>query len=362
MRTSAATASGLPVDWDVAAQVAARLVRPGRAGGRQEMTDLVADLRRAAAQATGHVVEVTGMTPADGRPSVDVSQVVVVDRTGWARANTEMLESLTRGVTLPAGGRPASAAARSAGALQVGGVLSLLAGRVLGQFDPFTRSGPEDGRPGRLLLVAPNVARMERELHLDGRDFRLWVALHEQTHALQFAAAPWLEEHLRSRLRLLLTGLADADGPLTGDGAIAVATGLARAVRGRDGGSGPEVLLPPDERRLFDEVGAVMALLEGHADVAMDAVGRTVVPSLRQIRARFERRRSTDRGAADRVLRRVLGMDLKLAQYRDGAAFVRRVRRRVGQDGLNAVWSRPDHLPTAAEIADPTAWVRRVHG
>ena len=87
-----------------------------------------------------------------------------------------------------------------------------------------------------------------------------------------------------------------------------------------------------------------------------------MVPSLRQIRTRFDRRRSTDRGAADRVLRRVLGMDLKLAQYRDGAAFVRRVRRRVGQDGLNAVWSEAGHLPTAAEIADPGAWVRRVHG
>jgi coenzyme F420 biosynthesis associated uncharacterized protein len=239
---------------------------------------------------------------------------------------------------------------------------------VLGQFDPFSRPAPgtddgdSSGRPGRLLLVAPNVFRLEHELRLDGRDFRLWVALHEQTHALQFAAAPWLEAHLRGRLGALLAGLADPDGPLTGDGARAVAAGLARAVRRRDGAAGPEILLPPDERKVFDEVGAVMALLEGHADVAMDAVGRTVVPSLRQIRARFDRRRSTDRGTADRVLRRVLGMDLKLAQYRDGAAFVRRVRRRVGRDGLNAVWTEPAHLPTAAEIRDPAAWVRRIHG
>jgi coenzyme F420 biosynthesis associated uncharacterized protein len=320
----------------------------------------VTDLRRAADEATGHVAEVTGMVPAAGGAAGAVSRVVVVDRAAWARANTEMLEALTRDVPLPAQARPPSAAARSAGAVQVGGVLALLAGRVLGQFDPFSRSGASG--PGRLLLVAPNVFRLERELRLDARDFRLWVALHEQTHALQFAAAPWLETHLRGRLGVLLSGLADPDGPLTADGARAVATGLARAARRRDGATGPEVLLPPDERKVFDEVGAVMALLEGHADVAMDAVGRSVVPSVRQIRARFDRRRATDRGAVDRVLRRVLGMDLKLAQYRDGAAFVRRVRRRVGRDGLNAVWTEPAHLPTAAEITDPAAWVRRVHG
>jgi uncharacterized protein (DUF2342 family) len=55
-------------------------------------------------------------------------------------------------------------------------------------------------------------------------------------------------------------------------------------------------------------------------------------------------------------------MDAKLAQYRDGAAFVRAVERSVGRDGLNAVWAAPENLPTAREIADARAWVRRVHG
>ena len=107
-----------------------------------------------------------------------------------------------------------------------------------------------------------------------------------------------------------------------------------------------------------------MALLEGHADVAMDAVGTSVVPTVRQIRARFESRRSGAGrlGPGDRVLRRLLGLDLKLAQYREGAAFVRAVTSAVGQDGLNAVWTEPANLPGSREIADPRAWVRRVHG
>ena len=62
------------------------------------------------------------------------------------------------------------------------------------------------------------------------------------------------------------------------------------------------------------------------------------------------------------MLRRLLGMDAKMAQYRDGAAFVRAAVAQVGMDGFNAVWAEPANLPSKAEIGDPGAWVRRVHG
>ena len=372
--------AGAPVDWAVAARVASRLVRPGPPAQRPAVTDLVADLRHAAEVAVGHVRAVTRMEPVAVGP---VSRVLVVDRPGWARANAEMLDVLTAGLPAGPGERPPSRTARLAGGVQVGAVLAALSGRVLGQFDPFSARpaghGSPDGSPvpGRLLLVAPNVLEVERALRVDPGDFRLWVALHEQTHALQFAAAPWLADHLRGRMTSVVAGLADDDaggqeareahgpgdagGPGAGDDARrSVVGGLVRVARGTDGGL--TALLPADARRLVDEVGAVMALLEGHADVAMDAVGRSVVPSVRQIRARFDRRRAGSHGVATLVLRRVLGLDLKLAQYRDGARFVRRVRRAVGTEGLNAVWAGPDHLPSAREIAEPRQWVRRVHG
>jgi uncharacterized protein (DUF2342 family) len=62
------------------------------------------------------------------------------------------------------------------------------------------------------------------------------------------------------------------------------------------------------------------------------------------------------------VLRRLLGLDAKMAQYRNGAAFVRGVVDQVGMEGFNAVWAEPAHLPSRREIGDPEAWVRRVHG
>jgi uncharacterized protein (DUF2342 family) len=49
-----------------------------------------------------------------------------------------------------------------------------------------------------------------------------------------------------------------------------------------------------------------------------------------------------------------------MAQYRDGAAFVRHVVDKVGMDDFNAVWAGPENLPSKAEIADPAAWITRV--
>ena len=67
---------------------------------------------------------------------------------------------------------------------------------MLGQFDPFFEP------TGRLLLVAPNIVHVEREL---GRpdDFRLWVCLHEETHRVQFTAVPWMRDHLLSEMSAL---------------------------------------------------------------------------------------------------------------------------------------------------------------
>ena len=51
-----------------------------------------------------------------------------------------------------------------------------------------------------------------------------------------------------------------------------------------------------------------------------------------------------------------------MAQYRDGAAFVRTVVDKAGMAEFNAIWATPDHLPSKAEIHDPDAWMARVLG
>jgi uncharacterized protein (DUF2342 family) len=51
-----------------------------------------------------------------------------------------------------------------------------------------------------------------------------------------------------------------------------------------------------------------------------------------------------------------------MAQYRDGAVFVRAAIDKVGMEGFNAVWSSAENLPSKKEILDPSLWIARVHG
>ena len=113
-----------------------------------------------------------------------------------------------------------------------------------------------------------------------------------------------------------------------------------------------------ERRVLVDRIQATMAVVEGHAEHVMDAVGAEVIPAQAELREALERRRM-DRSGPMRLLERVLGFELKLRQYRDGKRFCDAVVAKSGIEGLNRVWSAPHQLPTLAESVDPDAWIAR---
>ena len=352
------------IDWDLAVSTATRLAGSGPQVSADEARSAVAELRDRAADSEAHVRAYTGL---DAR--APVGPVAVVDRPRWVQVNADgfrhVLDPLVdrlaeRRLGQAAGGMTAAVGSRVTG-LEAGALLGFLAGKVLGQYELFSPPGGNgEYAPGRLLLVAPNVVATERELGVDPHDFRLWVCLHEETHRVQFTAVPWLREHLQDEIRGFLDET-DLDP-------IAMARRLRGAfdvigdvVRGTDGASLLDLVQTPAQRDILDRVTAVMSLLEGHADVVMDGVGPDVIPSVAEIRRKFQRRRESP-GRIDLVLRRLLGMEAKLRQYRDGATFVRGVVDRVGMAGFNQVWTSPATLPTKDEITDPGRWVSRVHG
>ncbi|WP_174411286.1 zinc-dependent metalloprotease, partial [Nocardia transvalensis] len=103
-------------------------------------------------------------------------------------------------------------------------------------------------------------------------------------------------------------------------------------------------------------------LLEGHADHVMDAVGPAVIPSVVQIRHAFDQRRRRPANPLQRLLRALLGVDAKVAQYVRGKAFVDEVVGTVGMERFNTVWTDGDTLPRTDEIGDPQRWITRVLG
>ncbi|MCF6524973.1 zinc-dependent metalloprotease [Streptomyces sp. JJ36] len=361
------------VDWNLAVSTATRLVRPGPEISRDEAREVVAELRRHAEASEEHVRGFTRLRPA----RAEDTPVLVVDRPGWVRANVagfrELLSPLLGKMQERRAGMPGGAVLGAVGGkvtgVEVGMLLSFLASRVLGQYETFapaTRelpAAPDGG--GRLLLVAPNVVHVERELDVAPHDFRLWVCLHEETHRTQFTAVPWLRDHLRGEIQAFLSET-DVDPSTLLERLREVAQSLTGArPQGEEGErtehSIVELVQTPAQREILQRLTAVMSLLEGHADYVMDGVGPNVVPTVVEIREKFQKRRASGAGRLDQALRKLLGLDAKLRQYRDGERFVRTVVDEVGMEGFNKVWTSPNTLPTKAEIAEPAGWIARVH-
>ncbi|MFI8995878.1 zinc-dependent metalloprotease [Streptomyces sp. NPDC053542] len=367
------------VDWNLAVTTASRFVRPGPEVSRDEARAVVAELRRHAKAAEEHVRTFTRMTPpgSEGGAAAHDTPVLVVDRPGWIRANVAgfravlkpLLEKMQeRRSSLP-GGAVIGAVGGKVTGVELGMLLSFLASRVLGQYETFappTRDLPAGSRGGRLLLVAPNIVHVERELEVAPHDFRLWVCLHEETHRTQFTAVPWLRDHIEGEVQsflgeteidpgTLLERLREAAQSLTG------AKPEGEAGEDDGGRSLVDLVQTKAQREILGRLTAVMSLLEGHADYVMDGVGPQVVPSVTEIREKFQQRRASGAGRLDQALRKLLGLDAKLRQYRDGERFVRAVVDEVGMDGFNRVWTSPNTLPTKQEIAKPADWVARVH-
>jgi coenzyme F420 biosynthesis associated uncharacterized protein len=348
-------ASSSMIDWDLAVRVGSRLAGDGPVVSRDQADDVVEELRVGAEKSTPLVREFTGLD-AQAR----TAPILVVDRPGWIRANADGFATLIGPIVtkLQEKKGPPSALTEAIGSrvtgAELGLMLGFLGGKVLGQFDPFH---DVPGAAGRLLLVAPNIVQAERDLAVDEHDFRLWVCLHEETHRVQFTAVPWMRDHLQSLMAEIVGSLETDPGRLLSEGLSRIGD----LVSGKSDGSLIDLVSSPEQKAVIDKITGVMSLLEGHADVVMDGVGPAVIPTVADIRAKFTKRRQGV-GTLDRLLRRLLGLDQKMAQYRDGAVFVRRTVESVGMDGFNAVFAEPANLPTKDEIHDPSSWVRRVHG
>ena len=296
-----------------------------------------------------------------------VGRHAAVSRADWARANLVAFRLLYGHIEDALGERLrphegnlgeglAALMNRSLATRQIAFVLGYLGTRVLGQYDIALLSA--EARPGQLLFVEENIRSTAESLRVPVDDFRVWVALHETTHAFEFEAHPWLRPYLAERMERQIAGLIDDSRLLSMDGLGQ----LVRRWRTRDGGGFLESLLDPEQRRTFRETQTLMSLLEGFGDWVMDRVGASFLPDVALLRERFEARRSQPRRGLDGIMSRLMGMDLKLAQYRRGEQFVAGVASAGGADAVARLWDGPESLPTEVELGDPAAWVRRVVG
>lgn len=355
-RAHKATEDGL-VDWRRAEQIAVSRLR--RVPGALTEADFRA-AQESYDEVMKRVVPLLEQHLGQSLPGV-VERHAVVDRAGWARANIATFQQLIahlephiRSATRDHGfaSGVAKLANRFLTTQQVGFLLGYLGSRVLGQYDIAILSA--EAQPGKLLFVEENIRGTAMSLGVPIEEFRVWIALHETTHAYEFEANAWLRPYLRDHLERQLAGVLDQARSVQSEGVGA----LIRRIR--ESQDNPLAgFLGPEQRRLFEETQRVMSLLEGFSDWVMDEVGEQVLPNVAEIRARFDARRYQRRGTVDRLIARLTGLDLKLEQYRQGEKFVSGIVSAGGPEAVKVLWSGPWAMPSAAEFADPQAWLKR---
>ncbi|MGI8860622.1 MAG: zinc-dependent metalloprotease [Rubrobacteraceae bacterium] len=296
--------------------------------------------------------EFTGITLPEGAPG---RQLRVASRAEWIDFNIEGFGALMEPVLK----RAASGSGDLTWALggvtltaQVGLLLGFLSSRVLGQYD----TGPllvrkEDSEPGKVFFLDGNITSAATRLNVPVDGLRLWIVLHEMTHAFQFEGYPWVRTHLGELLEGLISPLAERLG---------VREMLRRLSENtKTGGRSVELMMNRHQREAFDRMQATMAVIEGYSDYVMHHVGRSLVPHYEHLKRRMDRSRA-HRPPLETAIFRITGLDVKLEQYRLGERFADEVVKRQGMPGLNRVWERPENLPTLDEVRDPGLWMMRM--
>ena len=347
------------VDWELAERVASLVAGSEPAPGRYSSA---AELEAAAALSAAAVIDYTGLVPQAPLPGAEW-----VSRRAWAEINlTAMRDSLAAieaelaGRLGPGGplGALAGATVGRLAAVQVGGLVGYASRRVLGQYE-FPLLGPAEREP-RLLFVAANIDTAQSRFDADPESVLRWIALHEVTHAVHFASTPWLAPHLGELADRLLRESTLGLGPSE---LLAAARSLIgtdpREMLRRLGETDPLTLLTPAPTRgLLAGIQAAMASVEGYAEHVMDAAAPLIGEEVRGLRAQMEQRRA-DRNPLARLLGWLLGLELKMRQYRDGKAFADAVVDAAGIETLNRAWAGPEQLPRSDELAHAGRWIER---
>jgi putative hydrolase len=357
-----------PVNWELARQVGIAAA----SWGTGDPSPSAEDQRSFDEAVRLAELQVAGFTSLE--PPVDLPRVEAVRRTQWVERNLQGLRTLVE----PAAAKIGEAIARAqresvpestaAGmeqilgqlsplllGAQVGSVLGTLGQQVLGQYD-IAMPRPDGGRA--LLFVVPKVAAFERDWSLDHTEFRTWIAIHEVTHRFEFAR-PWALARFRellddytSTLELDVEGLQrrletlDPSNPEGMQEVLASGEGLFGAV------------LDDEQRLKLGRIQAFMSAAEGYGDPVMHALGATLLPSYARIEEAMRRYRESEH--VDPVLERLLGIEVKRAQYRLGRAFCDAVVELTDEPTLARMWSDAASLPSLPELEEPRLWLARI--
>jgi putative hydrolase len=361
--------SGGPVNWELATDTALSIAAPPDALPATAQRD-VGEFAQAVDAAELWLDQVSSLPAVEG-------PVRLLSTAEWTRLATSSpglgayVEPVAEGMSAALGkALPSELAAMSGqmaqamssmGALlygvQIGTVAGHLAGQLLGTYD----LGVPTVDPRMIATVGDNAARLAADYDFDPTEFRYWLALREAAHRRMFAGVRWLRPHLADLIgRFAAEADFDPGALFEGLGGMGLDPTDPEALRAALEGPDAFRMEPTAaQQTILGRLQALVAFVEGYSDrvVQVAADGKlTALPRIEEI----VRRRRAEKGQGERFLEQLIGLDLKPGDFRQGQAFCEAVVAARGQEGLDRAWQSPDHLPTAAELAEPSRWLLRM--
>ena len=280
------------VDWGLAGRTAKRLA--GEPAGWHPDDELTAHYDLIVRRSFEAVSAYTGVAM-----EVGSDEVRVLGRADWIEANLVNFERLLAPLAVAYGrtrtvsgvlGRIAAHGTRFTVTGQLGLLLGYLGRRVLGQYDIPILDAEADW--AGIYFVEPNIARVADKAGVDLEGLRLWVALHEATHAYQFRVGdpPWLRGYTAG---LIQEYLAEAISALeSGEGLGERLRDLWRRFEAGDAaGTGlMRLALTEGQAEALGRIQALMTVMEGYSNHVMRATGRTVIPGYEALEGRMKAR------------------------------------------------------------------------
>jgi putative hydrolase len=239
---------------------------------------------------------------------------------------------------------------------QIGTALAELAGEVLGSSDIGLPLGPE----GKAVLLPANVAAFGEGLEQPAADVRLFLALREAAYHRLFAHVPWLSARVLGAVEEYARGISVDEGKIE---EIMTSMQNPEAMANLQdvlGENGLTFTAPdtPAQRAALTRLETLLALTEGWVDSVVDAAAVNKLPGAAALRETFRRRRAAG-GPAEQTFAALVGLELRPRRLRDAARLWALLAEVRGPEGRDALWAHPDLLPTAQDLDDPEAFVRR---
>ena len=364
MLSQGGSGDGGPVNYELAQQMAVQQL--------SQTTSSLTDAQRTAVQDSFRLAELW-LDPATEFPA-GAGEVVAWTASDWVKAGMPTWKRLCDPVArrlssawvdgLPEEVRSAAGPMLSmvgqmggmAFGTQLGQGLAQLAAEVLTSTD----LGIPVGRDGTAALLPEAIGTFTEGLDLPASEVMLYLAAREAAHQRLFAHVHWLRERLLGTVEEYARGIT-VDTSQIED--------LARNIDPSNPASIQEAMSSgmfepedtPEQQAALARLETLLALIEGWVDtVVAEAVGERL-PGAGALRETMRRRRASG-GPAEQAFATVVGLELRPRRLRAAAELWARLGEELGTAGRDAVWGHPDLIPSADDLDDPEAFVRRSTG